>query len=126
MSQLLSGLPGTAAGCWASVTRTATILTLLDCQDRWINAYVKEANLKRIRIGQKASIALVGTRQRLRGRVVYIRSGIRCTAEATDQAPLLPINLYREAQLKVALEPDPQLDAGRFCLVGYTGEVRFL
>jgi multidrug resistance efflux pump len=109
----------------ASVTRTATILTLLDCQDRWINAYVKEANLKRIRLGQQASVTLVGTRKRLKGRVVYVRSGIGRTADATDQAPLLPINLYREAQVKVALEPDSQLDAGHFCLVGYTGEVRF-
>jgi multidrug resistance efflux pump len=110
----------------ASVTRTATILTLLDCQDRWINAYVKETNLNRIRIGQKASVSLVGTRELLQGHVVYVRSGIGRTKEGSDQAPLLPINLYREAQVKVALDPDPQLDARRFCLVGYTGEVRFL
>ncbi len=110
----------------ASVTRTSTILTLLDCQDRWINAYVKETNLNRIRIGQKASVSLVGTRQLLQGHVVYVRSGIGRTKEGSDKAPLLPINLYREAQVKVALDPDPQLDARRFCLVGYTGEVRFL
>lgn len=110
----------------ASVTRTATVLSLLDCQDRWINAYVKETNLIRIRIGQKASVSLVGTRQVLQGRVVYVRSGIGRTKEGTDQAPLLPINLYREAQVKVALDPDPQQDASRFCLVGHTGEVRFL
>lgn len=109
----------------ASVTRTSTILTLLDCRDRWINAYVKEANLSRIQIGQKAIVSLVGTRRRLKGRVVYVRSGIGRTSEASDQAPLLPINLYREAQVKVALDPDPELDAQRFCLVGYTGEVRF-
>jgi Multidrug resistance efflux pump len=110
----------------AGVTRTAPILTLLDCQDRWINAYVKETNLNRIRIGQKASVTLVGTKQLLQGRVVYVRSGIGRTKEGSDQAPLLPINLYREAQVKVALDPDHQLDARRFCLVGYTGEVRFL
>jgi multidrug resistance efflux pump len=110
----------------AGVTRTAPILTLLDCKDRWINAYVKEANLNRIHIGQKASVSLVGTNQLLQGRVVYVRSGIGRTKEGSDQAPLLPINLYREAQVKVALDPDPQLDASRFCLVGYTGEVRFL
>lgn len=109
----------------ASVTRTATILTLLDCQDRWINAYVKETNLNRIQVGQKARVSLVGTREVLNGNVVYIRSGIGRTREGSDQAPLLPINLYREAQVKVALDPDPQLDARRFCLVGYTGEVRF-
>jgi multidrug resistance efflux pump len=110
----------------ASVTRKAKILTLLDCQDRWINAYVKEARLKRIHIGQKAIVSLVGTSKRLNGRVVYMRSGIGRTAEGTDQAPLLPINLYREAQVKVALDPDPQLNLRQFCLVGYTGEVRFL
>ena len=110
----------------ASVTRNATILTLLDCRDRWINAYVTETNLYRIHIGQKASVSLVGTRQLLQGRVVYVRSGIGRTIEGSDHAPLLPINLYREAQVKVALDPDPQLDARRFCLVGYTGEVRFL
>ncbi|MEY4352508.1 MAG: Synechococcus phage [Cyanobacteriota bacterium] len=109
-----------------SVTRTETVLSLLDCQDRWINAYVKETNLIRIRIGQKASVSLVGTRQVLQGRVVYVRSGIGRTKEGTDQAPLLPINLYREAQVKVALDADPEPDASRFCLVGHTGEVRFL
>jgi multidrug resistance efflux pump len=110
----------------AGVTRTAPILTLLDCKDRWINAYVKETNLNRIRIGQKAIISLVGTDQLLKGSVVYMRSGIGRTKGGSDQAPLLPINLYREAQVKVALDPDPQLDARRFCLVGYTGEVHFL
>ena len=110
----------------AGVTRTAAILTLLDCQDRWINAYVKENKLNRIRIGQKVSVSLVGTSQLLLGRVVYVRSGIGRTKEGSDQAPLLPINLYREAQVKVALDPDPQPDARHFCLVGYTGEVRFL
>jgi multidrug resistance efflux pump len=110
----------------AGVTRTAPILTLLDCKDRWINAYVKETNLNRIRIGQKAIISLVGTDRLLKGSVVYMRSGIGRTKGGSDQAPLLPINLYREAQVKVALDPDPQLDARRFCLVGYTGEVHFL
>ena len=100
----------------ASVSRTTSILTLLDCKDRWINAYVKEANLNRVQIGQKVTVSLVGIPRRLRGHVVYVRSGIGRTSEATDQAPLLPINLYREAQVKVALDPDSPNDARRFCL----------
>lgn len=112
----------------SSVQRQAPILQLLDCRQRWINTYVKETDLRKLRIGQRALITLYGSSATLRGSIALIRSGIGRSSTGSDAPPLLPINIYREAQVKVAIDPHTVLkeDPRHLCYSGYTGKVSFL
>lgn len=112
----------------SSVQRQSSILQLLDCRQRWINTYVKEADLRRLRIGQRALVTLYGSSTKLRGSISLIRSGIGRSSVGSDTTPLLPINIYREAQVKVLIDPETALqeDPQHLCYSGYTGKVTFL
>jgi len=112
----------------SGVKEQENVLYLLDCNRRWVNAYVREGDLKRIHIGQRAEIKLFGSEQTLSGRVSLVRSGVGRTSEGSDFLPLLPINIYRESQVKISIDPTQNLkdEAGKMCYSGHTGKVTFL
>lgn len=112
----------------SSIQRQTAVMQVLDCKQRWINTYVRESDLRRLRIGQRAEITLYGTGTTLHGSIGLIRSGIGRSSNGSDAAPLLPINIYREAQVKVMIDPKTALreDPERLCYSGYTGKVAFL
>jgi len=112
----------------SSIKEQETVLSLLDCRERWVNTYVREGDINKISIGQKAEITLYGSKQKLRGKVSLIRSGIGRSSTGSDIIPLLPINMYREAQVKVSIDNDSKLsqDPSHLCYSGYTGKVAFL
>ena len=112
----------------SSIKERETVLSLLDCSERWVNTYVREGDIKNISIGQKAEITLYGSKQKLKGKVSLIRSGIGRSSTGSDIIPLLPINMYRESQVKVSIKDDSKLsqDPSHLCYSGYTGKVAFL
>ena len=112
----------------SNIRAQETILSILDCSERWINTYVREGDIKNLNIGQNAEISLYGSNLKLKGKVSLIRSGIGRSSTGSDITPLLPINMYREAQVRVAIEkgPDPSPNPGNLCYSGYTGKVTFL
>jgi multidrug resistance efflux pump len=111
----------------SSIREEEKVLSILDCSKRWINTYVREADIKYLSIGQKAEISLYGSNRKLRGRVSLIRSGIGRSSTGSDITQLLPINMYREAQVRVSIVPGgPSLTPGNLCYSGYTGKVTFL
>ena len=112
----------------SGVKEQENVLYLLDCNKRWVNAYVREGDLKRIHIGQKTEIKLFGSDKTLSGRVSLIRSGVGRTSEGSDFLPLLPINIYRESQVQINIDPTQNLqsEAGKMCYAGHTGKVTFL
>jgi multidrug resistance efflux pump len=112
----------------SSIKEQETVLSLLDCRERWVNTYVREGDINKISIGQKAEISLYGSKHKLRGKVSLIRSGIGRSSTGSDIIPLLPINMYREAQVKVSIDNDSKLsqDPSHLCYSGYTGKVAFL
>jgi multidrug resistance efflux pump len=112
----------------SSIREQETILSILDCSERWINTYVREGDIKNLNIGQSAEISLYGSNLKLKGKVSLIRSGIGRSSTGSDITPLLPINMYREAQVKVAIEKGqgPSQNPGNLCFSGYTGKVTFL
>ncbi len=59
-----------------SVDAMQTVIKMIDCSQRWLTTTVAEEDLNRIRPGSKARIELVGSRNKLRGEVIGIRSGI--------------------------------------------------
>jgi multidrug resistance efflux pump len=108
-----------------SVRPDQSVITLIDCQRRWIDTYVSEKDLNRLRIGTPATVDLIGERLDLTGQVALIRSGVgRVRPEDTDPK-LLPINLARESQVGVRILNDLPAPPEKFCFVGYTGRVRF-
>ena len=111
----------------SSIREEEKVLSILDCSKRWINTYVREADIKYLSIGRKAEISLYGSNRKLRGRVSLIRSGIGRSSTGSDITQLLPINMYREAQVRVSIVPGgPSLTPGNLCYSGYTGKVTFL
>ncbi len=111
----------------SSVKEQETVLKLLDCSKRWVNTYVREGDIKNLSIGQDAVIDLYGSKEKIRGKISLIRSGIGRSSSGSDIIPLLPINMYRESQVRIALEADSNLskDPGHLCYSGYTGKVSF-
>jgi len=89
----------------SSIRENEQVLSILDCSKRWINTYVREAEIKYLSIGQKAEISLYGSNRKLRGKVSLIRSGIGRSSTGSDITLLLPINMYREAQVRVSIVP---------------------
>ena len=112
----------------SSIREQETVLSILDCSKRWINTYVRESDIKNLKIGQKAEISLYGSNRRLNGEVSLIRSGIGRSSTGSDITLLLPINMYREAQVRVSIGKgqDPSPNSGNLCYSGYTGKVTFL
>ncbi|MFM7675607.1 MAG: HlyD family secretion protein [Synechococcus sp.] len=108
-----------------SVRPEQVVVTLIDCQRRWIDTYVAEQDLNRVRIGSPATIDLIGERLDLSGQVALIRSGVGRVQPENSDPKLLPINLARESQVGVRILNDLPAPPEKFCFVGYTGKVRF-
>jgi hypothetical protein len=67
----------------------------------------------------------VGNRDKLRGEVIGIRSGIGRT-QLGDEAPQpVPINLARESEVRIRILNDFAAPPGAFCYVGFTAKVSF-
>jgi multidrug resistance efflux pump len=101
---------------------------VLDCNKRWIDAFVDEREVRSLQPGTPATITLYGANsQTLEGRVSLIRPGSGRLAPGEDitAIPAVP-NLPRKAQVRVELASTAQRGGtGTFCYVGYTGKVSF-
>ena len=101
------------------------VLRLINCSSRWITTYVSESDLKRLRIGSRARIDLLGEDLDLRGKVDLIRSGVGRLSGNDDEPAPLPINLARESQVRVRIDRDVPAPARKLCYVGYSARVIF-
>ncbi|MEO0376425.1 MAG: HlyD family efflux transporter periplasmic adaptor subunit [Cyanobacteria bacterium P01_A01_bin.17] len=98
---------------------------VVDCQQRWVDAYVSERNVRLLQPGTPAQIALYGTdSQVLSGKISQVRSGVGRLAPGQEVAVPLERNLPRATQVRVELTSDDAPPAS-FCYVGYTGRVTF-
>lgn len=108
-----------------SVDAMQSVIQMIDCSQRWLTTTVAENDLNRIRLGSKAKIELVGSRNKLRGEVVGIRSGIGRTQLGEEAPTPVPINLARESEVKIRILNDFPAPPGEFCYVGFTAKVSF-
>jgi multidrug resistance efflux pump len=102
------------------------VLKLVNCRTRWVNTYVSEADLKRLTIGSRARIDLIGEELDLRGKVDLIRSGVGRVSGSSDEPVPLPINLARQSQVRVRIDSDVPAPPRKLCFVGYSARVIFL
>lgn len=101
------------------------VLRLLTCSSRWVNTYVSEADLKRLQIGSRARVDLIGESLDLHGRVDLIRSGVGRLSGRDGEPSILPINLARESQVRVRIDSDVPAPPRKLCFVGYSARVIF-
>lgn len=101
------------------------VLRLVNCSSRWVNTYVSEADLKRLQIGSRARVDLIGESLDLRGRVDLIRSGVGRLSGRDGEPTALPINLARESQVRVRIDSDVPAPPRKLCFVGYSARVIF-
>lgn len=106
------------------VTRGQTLAKTIDCRDRWVDVYIGETALRKIRVGEPARVDLIGKDRSLEGKVIFIRSGVGRLRVGEDVLPSIPINLARESQVRIQLNPD-KIQPSEFCDVGFTGRVTF-
>lgn len=102
------------------------VLRLVNCRSRWVTTYVSESDLKRLKIGSRARIDLIGEELDLRGQVDLIRSGVGRLSGKDDEPGPLPINLARESQVRVRIDSDVPAPPRKLCFVGYSAQVSFL
>ena len=122
----------TTAVVWRIQARTGDtlriqqpVLRLVNCRRRWVSTYVSEKDLKRLEIGSRARVDLVGEDLDLRGEVDLIRSGVgRQSSKDRDPGPL-PSNLSRESQVRVRIDSDVPAPPRKLCFVGYSARVIF-
>ncbi|WP_338431392.1 HlyD family secretion protein [Synechococcus elongatus] len=106
------------------VTRGQILAKTIDCRDRWVDVYIGETALRKIRVGEPARVDLIGKDRSLEGKVIFIRSGVGRLRVGEDVLPSIPINLARESQVRIQLNPD-KIQPSEFCDVGFTGRVTF-
>ena len=102
------------------------VLRLVNCRNRWVSTFVSESDLRRLSIGSRARIDLIGEDLDLRGRVDLIRSGVGRVSDRDDDSAPLPINLARQSQVRVRIDTDVPAPPRKLCFVGYSARVIFL
>lgn len=122
----------TRAVVWGLLARTGdtlkaqqAVLRLINCRSRWVTTYVSESDLKRLRIGSRAVVDLIGEDLDLRGKVDLIRSGVGRQADRDNDPTRLPLNRARESQVRVRIDSDVPAPPRKLCFVGYSARVRF-
>ena len=101
------------------------LLKLVNCQQRWVNTTVSESDLRRLRIGTRARIDLIGEDLDLSGSVDLIRSGVGRISGQNDDAVARPINLARQSEVRVRIDSDVPAPPKKLCFVGYSARVIF-
>lgn len=109
------------------VEEGAELGKLLDCSQRWVDAYVEESAMQHIQPGMPATIELNGSASKtLEGKVSYIRSGVGRLQAGQDVAIPIAPNLPRTTQVRVELNADADRGVPDvMCYVGYTAKVSF-
>jgi RND family efflux transporter MFP subunit len=113
------------------VTAGRGVMALVDTDTLHVEGYFEETKLARIRIGDRASIRLLGESRRLSGHVESIAAGIEDRDRAAGTNLLANVNptfswirLAQRVPVRIALEnvpPDIDLVAGRTATVEIIG-----
>lgn len=108
------------------------IIQLLNCQNLWIEAFIKETDANKLAIGQKAEINLDGsTDVRWQGQVETIRAGVG-RVEVGQYVVQPPPEIARRqlptrvAAVRIKVDWQKTFKPGDFCFAGRNVDVRFI
>ncbi|MGF1590411.1 MAG: HlyD family secretion protein [Pleurocapsa sp.] len=103
------------------------ILELLNCQNRWVEAFFSEQNTEKLYPGRPVDVRLLGTEnnQFVSGTIESVRAGSGRVETGKDIAVPPPNNVRRQVAVRVKLNELPEVDSVQFCDVGRSAEVVF-
>jgi len=107
------------------------LISLIDCRDIWIDAYVDDSVINKIKIGSTVSIKIKGFKNKINGTVESIMSGLGRVNTGDDLAIPPPEILRRQLPIKVSLVKIklPVLQnvnfESNYCLAGRSADVIF-
>jgi len=113
------------------VSRPATLLTLLDCNDLWVETLVSAEQANQIDVDKPVRVRLAGSPQTLTGEVAVVEAmSVGALTEARTEAilPAVPPNLVGQplARVRVNIPPiEHQSQAHQFCGLGQNTELTF-
>lgn len=113
------------------VSRPATLLTLLDCNDLWVETLVSTEQATRIDVEKPVRVRLTGASETLTGEVAVVEAvSMGALTEARTKAilPAVPPNLVGQplARVRVNIPPtEYQAEAHQFCGLGRNTELTF-
>jgi len=109
-----------------SIRAQQAVIQLVNCQRRWVTTYVREMDLKHLKIGSRARIELIGEDMTLGGQVDMIQSGVGRFLSNHDNKESPPVNIAREGSVRVRIDSDMPKAPQKMCFVGYSARVNFL
>ena len=113
------------------VIRSATLLSLLDCNDLWVETLLRVAQANRIDVDQPVRVQFAGNSETMVGEVEFINAvNADNLARARTEAllPAIPANLVNLplARVRVRVPPTPsQRQTYQFCGVGQSARLTF-
>ncbi|NEP20034.1 MAG: HlyD family efflux transporter periplasmic adaptor subunit [Leptolyngbya sp. SIO4C1] len=113
------------------VNRPATLLSLLDCNDLWVEALVSTQQAKRIDTDQPVRVQLAGYPETVVGEVDLVNAisaGDLTKARAEALLPAIPASLVGQplARVRVKIPPTPaQNQSHQLCGVGQSARLTF-
>ena len=104
----------TQAGDYETAGRRA--LTVVNAESFWVEAYFEETQLAAIRVGDPATISLMGYRGLVRGHVASISRGIEVANAQSDESGLQTVNpvytwirLAQRVPVRIAIDQVPEI-----------------
>lgn len=106
---------------------------MVDCEQRWVDAWVDENKVQALQVGTPAEIQLNGiaSSTTLSGKVSVIRSGLGRLAAGKDTVVAANPNLPRHTQVRITLNNNGNntllmnRQDSNFCYIGFTGRAVF-
>ncbi|MEA5514415.1 HlyD family secretion protein [Nodularia sp. UHCC 0506] len=116
---------------WSVKSRTGeyletneVILSMVNCENRWVEALVPEQNAAKLTPGMSVKIKLLGERQRRwKGEILAIRAGVGRMNAGEDVVGLLQDLPKRQVALRIGVEWSEPANSQDFCYVGRSVEV---
>ena len=108
------------------ITATTPILKVLNCQNRWLDAFFSEESTRDLFPGMPAQVRLLGSdSQVLKGTIEAIRGGSGRVSTGQDIAVPPPESARRQVTVRVKVEWPETPSSVQFCNVGRSAEVVF-
>ncbi len=108
----------------------ARLLEIVDCEHRWVDALVNESDLIFIKKDSIAIMEIYGLKhKKITLLVDQIRAGVGRLSIGEETAIPLPSNQSRKVQVRLRFNDTFEsfgVTDSSFCLVGYTGRIKFL
>jgi multidrug resistance efflux pump len=102
------------------------VLRVLNCQNRWVDAFFSEDSTKNLAPGMAVQVRLSGTGDRvLSGRIESLRSGSGRVATGYDVAVPPPESTQKQVAVRIEIDWSKAPNAVNFCDVGRSAEVSF-